>query len=57
MISGGTPFHPQPNLFPRALWSPHAPVGLIATIVSLLVIVWGNYAFVVSQLIKIKQGA
>jgi hypothetical protein len=42
---------------PRALWAPHAPFLLLATVTGILVAVWGSYAFVVSQIIKIKQGA
>ena len=42
---------------PRALWAPRAPVPLLATVTAILVVVWGSYAFIVSQLIKIKQEA
>ena len=42
---------------PRALWAPRAPVPLLAIVTGILVVVWGSYAFVVSQIIKIKQGA
>jgi hypothetical protein len=41
--------------FPRALWSPHAPLGLLITISSMLSIVWSVYLFVVIQLIKIRK--
>lgn len=41
----------------RTLWAPRAPIPLLATITVLLVVVWGSYAFVVGQIIKIKQGA
>src|SRR5581483_1468322 len=42
---------------PRALWAPRAPFLLLAAVTGILVAVWGSYAFVVSQIIKIKQGA
>jgi polysulfide reductase-like protein len=41
----------------RALWAPRAPLPLLGTVSAILVLVWGSYAFVVSQIIKIKQGA
>jgi Ni/Fe-hydrogenase subunit HybB-like protein len=56
-FDGGTPIRAQTNLFPRALWSPHAPFALVFSIVSLLTIVWGTYVFVISQLIQIRKGA
>ena len=40
---------------PRALWAPRAPIPLLTTVTAILVVVWGSYAFIVSQLIKIKQ--
>jgi len=43
--------------FPRALWSPHAPLALVITIAALLTIVWSTYAFVVVQLVRIKKSA
>ena len=43
--------------FPRALWSVHAPLPLILTIVILLGAVWTTYATVLSQLWKIYKGA
>ena len=42
---------------PRALWAPRAPVPLLAIVTGILVVVWGSYVFVGSQIIKIKQGA
>ena len=39
----------------RALWAPRAPVPLLTAVTGILVLVWGTYAFVVSQIIKIKQ--
>ena len=41
----------------RTLWAPRAPIPLLAIVTSILVVVWGSYAFIVSQIIKIKQGA
>jgi hypothetical protein len=43
--------------FPRALWSVHAPLPLILTIVVLLGSVWITYATVLGQLVKIHKGA
>ncbi len=43
--------------FPRALWAPQAPVGLIVTIMLLVGGAWGAYAFVVLQLVAIRKGA
>jgi hypothetical protein len=42
--------------FPRALWSPHAPIPLLATLCCLLGGVWTTYMFVISQIIAIKKG-
>lgn len=41
--------------FPRALWSPRVPVGMMATIAALLAVVWGTYAYVVRKLMRIRQ--
>jgi hypothetical protein len=46
---------PNEDPFPRALWSPHAPLALLITIGSMLTIVWSVYLFVVIQLIKIRK--
>ncbi|MHB8519649.1 MAG: NrfD/PsrC family molybdoenzyme membrane anchor subunit [Limisphaerales bacterium] len=56
-LPGGAKVLPETDPFPRALWSPKAPVGLLLTIVVLLSIVWTTYAFVLTQLIKIRKGA
>ena len=42
--------------FPRAIWAPQAPLPLIISFGTLLVIVWSTYAFVLLQLRKIKAG-
>ena len=47
----------EQEFVPRALWAPRAPVPLLATITGILVVVWGSYVFVVSQIIKIKSEA
>lgn len=41
--------------FPRALWSPRAPVALLVTLFILLGAVWGTYACVVVQLVHIRK--
>ncbi|MBI2947587.1 MAG: polysulfide reductase NrfD, partial [Verrucomicrobia bacterium] len=48
--------HPE-DLFPRALWSPKAPWGVVLTIFTLLSIVWSTYAFVIRQLVRIRRAA
>jgi Ni/Fe-hydrogenase subunit HybB-like protein len=40
---------------PRALWSDRAPLGIVAVIVALLLVVWATYAFVVLQLVQIRS--
>ena len=55
-FSGARKFQPERHAFPRALWAPRAPVGLLLTLFVLLGTVWGAYAYVVSQLIHIKKG-
>jgi molybdopterin-containing oxidoreductase family membrane subunit len=39
---------------PRALWSTRAPIGVIATLCTLLSVVWCTYVFVIRQLVLIK---
>lgn len=56
-LKGETKILQEQERVPRALWAPRAPVPLLATVTIILVLVWGSYAFVVSQIIKIKQGA
>jgi len=41
--------------FPRELWSPRAPVSLLATLLVLLGGVWLTYGYVILQIKKIKQ--
>ena len=54
-LDGALILKPKPNPFPRALWSPQAPVALVATIVALLSIVWTTFAYVAFQLLRIRQ--
>lgn len=56
-IAGGKIIPPEKDPFPRALWSPRAPVILVATLFILLGAIWGTYAYVVFQLIQIKKGS
>lgn len=42
--------------YPRALWTPRAPLLLVAIIFALVTVAWGAYAFVISQLIAIRKG-
>jgi Ni/Fe-hydrogenase subunit HybB-like protein len=55
VVQGGRPVVPETDPFPRALWSPRAPLALVLTIVALLGIVWSTYSFVVVQLIKMRK--
>lgn len=55
-FGGARKFQPDRHAFPRALWAPRAPVGLLLTLFVLLGTVWGAYAYVVTQLIHIKKG-
>ena len=41
--------------FPRALWAPHAPLALIASILGILAIVWFTYAYVLAQIVAIAR--
>lgn len=56
-LDGALKLRTEADPFPRALWSPRAPLGLVLTILTLLTIVWSTYAFVIVQLIKIKKCA
>jgi len=56
-LAGGLSKAPPSDTFPRALWSPSAPVGLIIAIVILVSGAWGAYLFVAFQLIAIRRGA
>lgn len=56
-LAGGAPRQPPADSFPRALWSPSAPLGLIAAIVILVGGAWGAYLFVFYQLMAIRRGA
>jgi len=55
-VHGGVPKAPPVDSFPRALWSPAAPLGLIAAIALLAGGAWGAYLFVIFQLIAIRKG-
>jgi len=57
ILPGGTPRQPPADSFPRALWSPSAPLGLIAAIAVLVGGAWGAYLFVAYQLLAIRRGA
>ncbi len=55
-LDGGTVVRPDPNPFPRAMWGPSAPLWLQSAIIALMSVVWGTYAFVAWQLIRITTG-
>jgi hypothetical protein len=52
----GVPVAAVKDPFPRALWEPQAPFALIVTFAILFGGVWITYAFVFSQLFRIKKG-
>jgi hypothetical protein len=56
-MPGGRPHPVMEDPFPRALWAPSAPLGLICVIALLLCGAWGAYLFVIVQLLAIKRGA
>jgi Ni/Fe-hydrogenase subunit HybB-like protein len=56
-LDGAIKVLPIEDPFPRALWSPNAPLALLITIGSMLTIVWSVYFFVIIQLIKIRKAA
>lgn len=55
VLPGGLVVAPEEEAFPRALWSPRAPLALVLTLCTLLAIVWSTYGFVLYQLIKLKR--
>lgn len=55
VLPGGRPKQSVREEFPRALWAPRAPIGLLATIAFLLLCVWTTYAFVIRQLVAIHS--
>lgn len=54
-FKGGVVVLPETDPFPRALWSPHAPLGLVLTLATFLGIVWSCYFFVLGQLRGIRK--
>ncbi len=56
-LDGALKVRTEADPFPRAPWSPRAPLGLVLTICALLAIVWSTYAFLIVQLIKINKAA
>jgi len=55
--SGGTITPPDPDPFPRSLWSPRAPLPLLVVVFGLVVAVWSTYAYIVFQIVAIRKGA
>ena len=56
VFGGAAIVHQSPDLFPRALWSPRAPVLLIVSFVAILAAVWCSYAYVVKELWALAKG-
>jgi Ni/Fe-hydrogenase subunit HybB-like protein len=55
VVDGALPAPGAAAALPRALWSDRTPLGIVAVIGVLLLIVWATYAFVVLQLIRIRS--
>lgn len=56
-ITGGRAVAPpSADSFSRALWAPHAPLPLIASILGAVGLVWCSYAFVLTQILAIRKG-
>lgn len=56
-LAGGVPHAAAVEAYPRALWAPQAPLGLILVISVLMAGAWGTYLFVLWQLMSIRKGA
>ena len=54
-VEGGAPRPATQAPASRALWSSRAPLPMLVTISALLLCVWGTYAFVVGQLVMMRQ--
>ncbi len=54
-LPGGAPRVVETNPFPRALWSPRAPLGLLLTVGVLVGGVWCIYGYVVAQVFAIRK--
>ena len=56
VFGGAAVLHDSPDVFPRALWAPRAPVLLIVSFTAILAIVWCIYAYVVRELWALAKG-
>lgn len=56
VFGGATVLQESPDVFPRALWAPRAPVLLIVSFTAILAVVWCSYAFVVRELWALSKG-
>ena len=56
-FTGGRVITPQEITLPRALWAPHAPVVLLVVVGIVVGGVWGSYAYVLVQILRIRKGA
>ena len=55
LVPGGAVTSLAEATFPRALWSPRAPLGLPITIGALLAFVWTLSAVVIAQLVEVRM--
>jgi hypothetical protein len=56
-FAGGRVIKSQEITLPRALWAPQAPLVLLIVIGAVMGGVWGSYAYVVLQILRIRRGA
>ena len=55
LVDGGVRVIPHADPFPRALWSPRAPIPMLVIFAVLLGGVWSTYLFVLYQLFRIRK--
>ncbi len=55
LLDGGVVVKVADDPFPAALWSPRAPMALVSSILACLALVWCVYAYVLSQLVRIRM--
>jgi hypothetical protein len=51
----GVPVSDEVKELPRALWSPHPPIWMLVTFITLLTVVWGHYVVIVWELIRLRK--
>ena len=51
----GIPVSDEVKELPRALWSPHPPIWMLVTFITLLTVVWGHYVVIIWELIRLRK--